>query len=92
MANDTYILILLLYHCQEDKIDIFVHTVVVGASKLVGPSSIYSDWDVCSSNIIPVIRKSILFIHAWSGCDSTSATSGHSKPKLMKAILKNKTI
>ena len=36
----------------------------------------------------PVIFKNILFIHAWSGCDSTSAIFNKGKTALMKLIAK----
>ena len=39
-----------------------------------------------SSNIGQVITANILFLHAWSGCDTTSATYGHGKTSLLKKI------
>ena len=33
-----------------------------------------------------VVIPHILFIHAWSGCDTTSATYGHGKPILLKEM------
>ena len=33
-----------------------------------------------------VITDNILFLHAWSGCDTTSATFGHGKTTLLKKI------
>ena len=32
------------------------------------------------------VRRNILFIHAWSGCDTTSAIFGHGKSLLLKKI------
>ena len=92
IANDTDILIMLLYHWQVDMANIFIHKVTGGARrKLVGPSTIHSVQDV-SSKVDPVIKNNILFIHAWSGCDTTSSTFGHSKTKLMKALAKDHSI
>lgn len=72
--------------------NIYVHKVIGGTRrKLVGPSTIHSVKDV-SSKVDPVIKKNILFIHAWSGCDTTSSTFGHSKTKLMKTIAKDRSI
>ena len=33
-----------------------------------------------------VVIPHILFIHAWSGCDTTSATYGHGKTILLKKM------
>jgi len=92
IANDTDILVLLLHHWKDDMANIYVHKVIGGTKrKLVGPSTIYSIKDM-SSKVDPIIRKNILFIHAWSGCDTTSSTFGHSKTNLMKAIAKDRSI
>ena len=37
-----------------------------------------------SSNVV----HNILFIHAWSGCDTTSSTKGHGKTALLKLVEK----
>ena len=39
-----------------------------------------------TSSIPVVIQTHILLIHAWSGCDTTSATFGHGKMYLMKML------
>ena len=57
----------------------------------MGPSTIHSVKDV-SSKVDSVIKNNILFIHAWSGCDTTSSTVGHGKTKLMKALAKDRSI
>ena len=36
--------------------------------------------DVCTRNI--AIKEHLLFLHSWSGCDSTSVVFGKSKPKV----------
>ena len=57
IANDTDILVMLLYHWQDDMANIFIHKVTGGARrKLVGPSTIHSIQDV-SSKVDPVIKK-----------------------------------
>ena len=79
VTNDTDILVMLLYHWQDDMANIFIHKVTGGAKRqLAGTSTIHSIQDV-SAKVDPVIKNNVLFIHAWSGCYRTSSTFGHSK-------------
>lgn len=39
-----------------------------------------------------VLKSHLLFLHAWSGCDTTSATFGHGKTSLLKRIKDSKEI
>ena len=39
-----------------------------------------------------VLKSHLLFLHAWSGCDTTSATFGHGKTSLLKRIKESKEI
>ena len=39
-----------------------------------------------------IVTTNILFFHAWSGCDTTSATFGHRKTALLKKIEENDEI
>ena len=34
----------------------------------------------------PTVKDNLLFIHAWGGCDTTSATFGHGKSKILKLV------
>ena len=84
----TNILVLLLYHWTKEMADIYFHKVNDSKKrKLVGPSTIYSIKDI-SANINPIIKNHILFIHAWSGCDTTSSMYGQGKTYLMKNVKK----
>ena len=38
------------------------------------------------------VISNILFLHAWSGCDTTSATYGHGKTSLLKKITSSKDL
>jgi hypothetical protein len=38
------------------------------------------------------IREHLLFIHAWTGCDTTSAITGKGKQSLLNAMKKSKTL
>ena len=33
------------------------------------------------------IKEHLLFLHSWSGCDTTSAVYGEGKAKLVKALI-----
>ena len=38
------------------------------------------------------LKKHLLFIHAWSGCDSTSAILGKGKPSFLKLVKKSTVV
>ena len=74
VAEDTDVLIMLVYHWRNCMEDIFIRK----ESRLSTPGEMISMTDATSS-IPVVIQRHILLIHAWSGCDTTSATFGHGK-------------
>ena len=39
-----------------------------------------------------LVTSHLLFIHAWSGCDTTTATFGHGKTNLLKKIQVSKEV
>ena len=45
-------------------------------------------WRICDliAKAGTLVTSHLLFIHAWSGCDTTSATFGQGKTNLMKKI------
>ena len=75
VAEDTDILVLLLYVWNTGIEEIF-HD--IRTKKEAG-------------NLNYNFIKNLLFIHAWSGCDTTSATFNQGKTTLMKFIANNKT-
>ena len=79
MADDTDVLIMLVYHWRNCTEDIFMRK----QSRLSTPGEMISMKDATSS-ISVVIQRHILLIHAWSDCDTTSATFGQGKMYLMK--------
>ena len=81
VAEDTDVLIMLVYHWINCMEDIFIRK----ESRLSTPGEMISMKDATSS-IPVVIQRHILLIHAWSGCDTTSATFGHGKMYLMKML------
>ena len=38
-----------------------------------------------------IIKEHLLFLHSWSGCDTTSAVFGKGKPKLVETLIKSDT-
>ena len=81
VAEDTDVLIMLVYHWRNCMEDIFIRK----ESRLSTPGEMISMKDATSS-IPVVIQRHILLIHAWSGCDTTAATFGHRKMYLMKML------
>ena len=43
--------------------------------------------DACTRNV--AIKKHLLFLHSWLGCDSTSAVFGKGKPKVVQMLAKS---
>ena len=81
VTTDTDVLIMLVYHWRNCMEDIFIRK----ESRLSTPGEMISMKEATSS-IPVVIQRHILLIHAWSGCDTTSATFGHGKMYLMKML------
>ena len=81
VSEDTDVLIMLVYHWRNCMEDIFIRK----ESRLSTPGEMIRMKDATSS-IPVVIQRHILLIHAWSGCDTTSATFGHGKMYLMKML------
>ena len=69
VANDTNVLVLLLFHWESGK-----NLYILSETE----KKISQRWkisDIATSHENAIINH-ILFIHAWSGCDTTSATFG----------------
>ena len=45
-------------------------------------------WSIqlCCQEISPDVREVLPFVHAFTGCDTTSSIFGHGKPKLLKLM------
>ncbi len=43
-------------------------------------------WKICDlvTEAGPIVTSNLQFLHAWTGCDTTSATFGHGKTALLK--------
>ena len=82
VADDTDIFVLLMYHWTQDMANVYFHS---EASKSKQGLKLWKIQDLVTKTDKEV-TSNLLFIHAWSGCDTTSATYGHGKTSLLKKI------
>ena len=77
VADDTDVLVLLMYHWKQNMADIYFLS-EVKKNMMV--------WKICDlvTKAGEVITSHLLFLHAWTGCDTTSATFGHGKTSMLK--------
>ena len=76
VSDDTDIAVLLLYHWQNDMSDIFL---LQERTK--------QWWSIKKSQFgIKEVKEHLLFLHAWSGCDSCSSTFGKGKGHIVKVL------
>ena len=80
VADDTDILVLLIYHWNSDMADVYLQSNVKKSQNKI--------WKIRDlvTKVGGVVKAHLLFIHAWSGCDTTSATFGQGKTLLLKKI------
>ena len=79
MADDTDIAVMLLYHWKNDMCDIYFFQ-----------EKTDQVWSMkASQDHVKNIKEDLLFLHAWSGCDSTSHFFGKSKATIMKILVKS---
>ena len=79
VADDIDIIVMLLYHWREEfqEVTFFQERAQKGWSiKTVSPS-------------LKSIREHLLFIHAWSGCDTVSAPFGKGKVSFLNLVKKS---
>ena len=86
VADDTDVLILLMYHWKKEMADIYF------SSEINKPQK--NRWKVrdITSKAGEVISSHIIFIHAWSGCDITSATFGQDKTTPLKKMKESQEV
>lgn len=89
VADDTDVLVLLIYHWKQDMADIYFQSEAKKSRKkgLIA-------WKIRDlvSKTGEVVTTHLLFIHAWSGCDTTSATFGQGKTSLLKKMKESKEL
>ena len=82
VADDTDVLILLMHHWMDTIADIFFSETKKSQKKSLQVWKIHD----LISKAGKIVTDHLLFIHAWTGCDTTSATFGHGKANLLKKI------
>ena len=81
VADETDVAVMLLYHWKDQLSDIFF---LQERGKKC--------WSIKEAAQKITLKDHLLFIHAWSGCDSTSSILGKGKPSFMKMVQKSKDI
>jgi len=89
VADDTDVLILLMHHWRDGMEDIYFLSEPKKSQKK--GLQVWRIRDLVSKAGTIVIAH-ILFIHAWTGCDTTSATFGQGKNNLVKKIQVSKEV
>ena len=82
-SDDTDVLVLLIHHFNEEMSNIFFRSELSKRSR--SGIRFYSISEIVRS-IGSIVTRHILFIHAWSGCDTTSATFGQGKGVILKKM------
>ncbi|KYM93404.1 hypothetical protein ALC62_15994 [Cyphomyrmex costatus] len=85
VSEDIDVLVILAALCPIEKVVYFIKP---GKGKT--ETSIYSSTDMLQS--YPQSKKYILFLHAFTGCDTTSAFFNHGKNTFIKKFENNKTL
>ena len=80
IADDTHILVLLLFHWNADKADIHLRSERKKAEHI---SLKLIDIRAAAKHSEQPVLPHILAIHAWGGCDITSAVFGHGKCRIL---------
>ena len=81
VADDTDVATMLLYHWKDQLLEIYF---LQERGKKC--------WSVKEAAQQIPLKDHLLFIHAWSGCDSTSSIFGKGKPSFMRLVQKSKEI
>ena len=79
VADDTDVFVLLVYHWKQTMADFFFRTEAGKNLKIWRISDVVDQAG-------PIVTSHLLFLHAWCGCDTTSATFGQGKVSLMKKL------
>ena len=85
VADDTDVLVLLMYHWKQSMAEVYFLSEVKKKMMV---------WKICDlvTKAGQVIKSYLLFLYAWTGCDTTSAIFGHGKTSLLKRIEESKEI
>ena len=77
VADDTDVILLLVYHMKETMADIYFCS-----------DKSRKTWNIRDiiKSVTPLVKHHVLFLHAWTGCDTTSAIFGQGKTSLVKKL------
>ena len=78
VADDTDIFLLLVSHMEDQMADIYFMSETAKKT--------WRSIRKIINSMEPVVKKHILFLHAWTGCDTTSSIYGQGKTSLIKKI------
>ena len=84
VANDTDVLVLLIYPFKITMSDIFLHS--EGSKKVGATNKVSVSVRALQNSIGENVSQIILALHAISGCDSTSSLFGIGKGKALKKL------
>ena len=76
VADDTDILVLMMYHWTDNLKEMYFST----ETTKKGNKKSLKWWNIRKLLEAQSLKKYLLFAHAWSGCDTTSATHQKGKP------------
>jgi len=83
VANDTDVLVLLVYHFEPSLKNVFLHNEV--STKRASRTTVLSIRDIWCA-IGNKAARQLLVMHALSGCDTTSCLYRHSKGSVWRKI------
>jgi len=83
VADDTDVLVLLIYHWKQNMATIYFLSEARKNLKIWSISDLVRETG-------PIVTSYLLVLHAWSGCDTTSATYGQGKIGLVKKLKKKR--
>jgi len=86
VTEDTDILVLLMHHWKDGMADVYFRS---ESNKKQSKIWRIHDLVTKAGNLV---TSNLLFIHAWSGCDTTSAAYGHGKTSLFKKLKESEEV
>ena len=89
VADDTGIIVLLLYHFSNDMADIYL---LFGSKQLRRKLKKLINIRELAEKTSRAVLQNLLLIHVWGGCDSTSAVYGHGKCAIITIIQKSDSV
>ena len=83
VEDDTDVFVMMIYHCSSDMHNIYFFSEAAARSK---KAMRYISVRGVQQKIRCDLARRIIFLHGWSGCDTTSAVFGQGKGAILKLI------